>query len=57
MSEMNETVHDVVCGMPVEKTETEYTTEHDGSTYYFCSDECKEKFDAAPHSYLGEIAA
>ena len=26
---------------------------HDGAVYYFCSRECRERFEAAPHLYLG----
>ena len=36
---------DPVCGMEVDPDETEYSTEVDGQTYYFCSQSCKESFD------------
>ncbi len=39
------TVRDPVCGMEVDPDETEYSVEHDGRTYYFCSASCKESFD------------
>ncbi|WP_435120055.1 permease [Halolamina sp. C58] len=39
------TVQDPVCGMEVTPEETEYTTEHDGQTYYFCSQSCQNSFD------------
>jgi hypothetical protein len=35
---------DPVCGMKVDK-ERALTAEHDGHTYYFCSDHCKEQFN------------
>ena len=33
------------------------TATHDGHTYYFCSDECKKKFEADPGKYLDGKAA
>ena len=39
------TVQDPVCGMEVNPEETDYSTEHDGETYYFCSQSCKDSFD------------
>lgn len=38
-------VQDPVCGMEVDPEETEYTMDHDGTTYYFCSASCMESFD------------
>ncbi|WP_247004613.1 permease [Halosolutus gelatinilyticus] len=43
--EGTETVRDPVCGMEVDPDETEYATEVDGRTYYFCSKSCMESFD------------
>lgn len=45
LDEGNPTVQDPVCGMEVNPEETEYSTEHNGETYYFCSKSCKESFD------------
>ncbi len=42
---------DPVCGMTV-ASDSPRRVEHDGVTYLFCSDHCKEKFKAAPESYL-----
>ena len=39
------TARDPVCGMEVNPEETDYATEHDGTTYYFCSESCLESFD------------
>ncbi|WP_158059290.1 permease [Halorussus halophilus] len=39
------TVQDPVCGMEVNTEEADHTIEHDGQTYYFCSESCKESFD------------
>ncbi|WP_276249039.1 permease [Haladaptatus sp. YSMS36] len=43
--EGDSTVQDPVCGMEVDPEETDYSTDHDGQTYYFCSESCKESFD------------
>lgn len=42
---------DPVCGMTVE-TATAKSAVHDGSVYYFCSADCRDKFEAAPSSYV-----
>ncbi len=41
---------DPVCGMEVDQT-TEYKTDYNGKTYYFCSAECKETFESNPRKY------
>ena len=43
--EGDSTVQDPVCGMEVDPEEADYSTEHDGQTYYFCSQSCKDSFD------------
>ncbi|WP_231189968.1 permease [Haladaptatus sp. DYF46] len=45
LDEGSPTVQDPVCGMEVNPEEADYSTEHDGKTYYFCSQSCKESFD------------
>jgi membrane fusion protein, copper/silver efflux system len=50
-----ESVTDVVCGMdvdPKKATAAGKTVLHDGKTYYFCSDECKQKFEKEPGKYI-----
>lgn len=47
---------DPVCGMTV-KTETAKTSLWQGKAYYFCSQGCREKFEASPRSYLGAAPA
>lgn len=39
---------DPVCGMQIEQSEAAGQSEHEGTTYYFCSATCKEKFDESP---------
>ena len=56
MPEVMDTTRDPVCGMTVEKADAEYSSEFDGTTYHFCSVECKDKFDSAPQSYLDKAA-
>jgi Cu+-exporting ATPase len=42
---------DPVCGMEI-ATEAGYRVEHQGSTLYFCSHLCREKFEKTPQTYL-----
>jgi uncharacterized membrane protein YraQ (UPF0718 family) len=39
---------DPVCGMQVEKAAAPATSHREGQTVFFCSDRCRERFDAAP---------
>jgi hypothetical protein len=43
---------DPVCGMTVDRHKTPFRTEYAGKTVYFCSADCKARFDAAPERYL-----
>jgi YHS domain-containing protein len=43
---------DPVCGMTVSR-KTALRSEWNGTTYYFCSPGCKERFEADPERYLG----
>ncbi len=47
---------DPVCGMTVEMAEAKSTV-HDGNVYHFCSQNCREKFEVSPQSYLGRAAS
>ncbi|MBS1165270.1 MAG: actP [Proteobacteria bacterium] len=51
-----QTVKDPVCGMTVDPATAKYRTEHGGTTYYFCSEGCLTKFEAAPQRYLAPTA-
>ena len=46
-----EKVTDLVCGMEIDKDKA-VTTSHKAKTYYFCSEECKNKFEEEPEKYL-----
>jgi Cu2+-exporting ATPase len=45
------TFKDPVCGMDVDPS-TEYRTDYDGKTYYFCSARCRETFESNPRKYV-----
>ena len=44
---------DPVCGMEVDERTTKERTTHEGTTYYFCSADCREEFQASPEDYIG----
>ena len=46
-------VKDPVCGMEVDPAKAE-KIEKNGKTYYFCSKNCKEKFEKNPAQYMGQ---
>lgn len=47
---------DPVCGKTV-RSQSAKPSVHDGMVYYFCSRECRERFEAAPDLYLRPKAA
>jgi membrane fusion protein, copper/silver efflux system len=50
------TVKDPVCGAQVEECKAKeigYTGEYQGKLYYFCSDNCKQRFARAPEVFCG----
>jgi Cu+-exporting ATPase len=46
-------VTDPVCGMRIDDGEAAGTAEHAGTTYYFCSEACREAFVEDPAAYAG----
>lgn len=44
-------VKDPVCGMEIDPKTAFAKREHAGQTFYFCSKDCVDKFDAHPHQY------
>ncbi|MFN7926450.1 MAG: heavy metal translocating P-type ATPase [Blastocatellia bacterium] len=46
------TVKDPVCGMMVDAATAKWSHNHDGTSYYFCSRGCYEKFSANPSAFL-----
>ena len=43
---------DPVCGMALNPHEALAQSAHKGRVYYFCSEECRQKFDLQPQKYL-----
>ncbi|HZP26023.1 MAG TPA: YHS domain-containing protein [Dehalococcoidia bacterium] len=48
-------VRDPVCGVEMDRESAPASSEHEGTIYYFCSEACKEEFDADPNAFI-EIA-
>jgi len=44
---------DPVCGKTVH-TDKAKSVVHDGTVYYFCSNECRDRFETAPQLYVGQ---
>ena len=45
---------DPVCKMEVNPASAEAQSVWGGQSFYFCSQECKRKFDASPEHYVDE---
>jgi Cu+-exporting ATPase len=45
-------VKDPVCGMQIEQEDAVAKVEHKGTTYFFCSDDCRETFEEDPEDYV-----
>jgi Cu+-exporting ATPase len=45
---------DPVCKMEVNPVSAEAQSEYQGQTFYFCSIQCKQKFDANPERYIDD---
>ncbi len=43
---------DPVCGMHIDPEEAPAYSKVGDNTFYFCSDTCKQKFDANPNAYI-----
>ena len=52
--ETRNTFKDPVCGMVVSHLTAPAACEFKGKTYYFCSDTCRDKFEANPDKYIGK---
>jgi len=48
---------DPVCGMDVDEEKAAAKVEHKGTTYYFCSESCRDKFKQNPDQYLSKSTA
>jgi Cu+-exporting ATPase len=45
---------DPVCGMSVDPDDAEDSSTYQGKTYYFCSSDCKRKFDQGPSQFISK---
>jgi Cu+-exporting ATPase len=48
---------DPVCGMKIDEKTAAAQADSQGKTYYFCSADCKTKFQQQPERYTKEHAA
>ena len=48
---------DPVCGMKVDEKNSQFQTQFGGRTYSFCSENCKQEFDADPDEFVETAAA
>jgi P-type Cu+ transporter len=56
-SEAGAVIRDPVCGMTVDPATAKHSHTHDGTTYYFCSARCRERFAAEPARYVAQAAS
>lgn len=47
-------VIDPVCGMTVDTNSAQYTSDYEGTKFYFCGAGCKKAFDRDPAQYTGQ---
>ncbi|MGH8925583.1 MAG: YHS domain-containing protein [Acidimicrobiia bacterium] len=45
-------VKDPVCGMTIEEATAAATVVYDGTTYYFCSKRCADRFEKDPQGFV-----
>lgn len=50
-------MRDPVCKMDVEPDEAVAIADYEGDRYYFCTEECKERFEADPERYVSRTEA
>jgi YHS domain-containing protein len=48
---MAKTHRDPVCNMEVDEGSAAGRSQYQGEDYYFCSQDCKQKFDRSPEQY------
>jgi YHS domain-containing protein len=48
------TEKDPVCGMQIDTSDAVGQSDFEGRTYYFCSEDCKTKFDANPAQFASD---
>jgi Cu+-exporting ATPase len=50
-------IRDHVCDMDVDESTAAAQCEYEDDTYYFCSERCKQKFEADPEKYVSRTDA
>jgi Cu+-exporting ATPase len=48
------TEKDPVCGMQIDPSDAAGQSDFEGRTFYFCSEDCKTKFDQNPAQFTGD---
>lgn len=46
---------DPVCGMEVDERKAQYSARYKGENYWFCSEDCKTKFERTPQPYFSAM--
>jgi xanthine dehydrogenase accessory factor len=46
---------DPVCGMTVEIATARWSSDYEGTTYYFCSAGCHKAFETTPAQFVGAL--
>jgi len=54
-SEADPVLRDPVCGMTVDPEAGKPRHDHDGRTYHFCAERCRERFAAAPEDFVTAV--
>lgn len=49
-------VTDPVCGMVLRRADAAASLDHEGSRYYFCLAQCRDRFASDPNRYLATVA-
>lgn len=58
LGQREDAAKDPVCGMQVDPAKAgDKKSSHGGTTYYFCSDDCKQKFDKDPAQFIAKSRA
>lgn len=47
-----ELIKDPVCGMRLQPADALHASQHEGTSYRFCSEACKQKFEREPARFL-----
>jgi YHS domain-containing protein len=55
-SDAHDPVTDPVCGMQLSRHREHQTADHRGQRFYFCSEQCRRKFEANPERYARHTA-